>query len=213
VTRCDVKDVPGRISVMAPLSIAAVARPETTMPTCSTEQLDAPAAGPTWSDHLQPGRRSRGQSSCRRSAQSRTCPYRKFEFRRAARTALGSRRYLSHRLVVEIAWAPGSPCPGSLPRHRAAGLCRKDLVADEESRRPECTAGDRTLCIVEQARLDIGILDQLLEAVCIETRFEQGGPQYRRIIELFGFRPHVPIDFVDIALEDAEPLNPRWRRA
>ena len=42
--------------VMVPLSIAAVARPERTMPTCSTRQLDAPVAGPTWSDHLlQPG--------------------------------------------------------------------------------------------------------------------------------------------------------------
>jgi hypothetical protein len=34
------------------LSIAAVARPETTIPTCSIEQLDAPEAGPTW-NHLE----------------------------------------------------------------------------------------------------------------------------------------------------------------
>ena len=55
VSGCDVDDISRRNSVTVPLSIAAVAHPETTMPTCSTKQLDAPVAGPTCNDHLQPG--------------------------------------------------------------------------------------------------------------------------------------------------------------
>ena len=38
-----------------PSSIAAIARPLTTSPTCSTRQEVSPVAAPTCSDHLQPG--------------------------------------------------------------------------------------------------------------------------------------------------------------
>src|SRR5215470_7557563 len=41
----------------------------------------------------------------------------------------------------------------------------KDLVADKESWRPESAARHRTLGISEQLRLDLGVLDQFLEAV------------------------------------------------
>src|SRR6266478_7195748 len=68
-------------------------------------------------------------------------------------------------------------------------------------------AGSRADMHVEQLRLDAGVLDQLREVLGIETRFEQGVPQYRRIIELFRFRPHVPINLVNIALEHAQPLR------
>src|SRR5216684_466801 len=46
---------PAFISNTRPSSIAAVARPESTMPTCSTAQLFAPAARPTCADHFHPG--------------------------------------------------------------------------------------------------------------------------------------------------------------
>src|SRR5215831_10701321 len=83
----------------------------------------------------------------------------------------------------------------------------KDLVAGKESGRAESAARHRTLGISEQLRLDIGVLDQFLEAVGIESGFEQRGAQYRRIVKLFRFRPHMPVDFVDIALEHAEKLR------
>src|SRR5215469_16817498 len=41
--------------ITRPSSIAAVAQPETTIPTCSTLQLLSPIALPTCSDHFQPG--------------------------------------------------------------------------------------------------------------------------------------------------------------
>src|SRR5579885_1580607 len=41
--------------MILPSSIAAVARPDTTIPICSTEQLFVPVAFPTCSDHFQPG--------------------------------------------------------------------------------------------------------------------------------------------------------------
>src|SRR5204863_8253215 len=53
--RRDVKHVSTFISNTRPSSIAAVARPEITIPTCSTAQLFAPAARPTCSDHFHPG--------------------------------------------------------------------------------------------------------------------------------------------------------------
>src|SRR5215472_4254151 len=84
---------------------------------------------------------------------------------------------------------------------------KEDFAFDKVGGRPERTAGDRTLRIVEQARLDVGVLDQFREAIGIETGFEQGGSQYCRIVELFWCRPHMPVDFVDIALEHAEPLS------
>src|SRR6516162_6519540 len=83
-------------------------------------------------------------------------------------------------------------------------FAKKDLVADKEGGRAKSTARYRTLRIVEQPRLDLGVLDQFLEAVGIKTGIEQGGPQHRRIVELFRFRPHVAVDFVDIAFEHAE---------
>src|SRR5438445_13012661 len=75
-------------------------------------------------------------------------------------------------------------------------LAEENFTADEEGRRAESAALDRALRIVEQPRLDRGVLNQFLEALGIETRREQGGTQYRRIVELFGLRPHVPIDLV-----------------
>jgi hypothetical protein len=47
--------VPARSSWIVPSSIAAVAQPESTMPTCSTLQGDAPTRGPTCTDHFHPG--------------------------------------------------------------------------------------------------------------------------------------------------------------
>ena len=38
---------PGPSSIVSPPFIAAVARPDTTMPTCSTSQSSVPAMGPT----------------------------------------------------------------------------------------------------------------------------------------------------------------------
>src|SRR5579872_6754554 len=46
---------PAFISITLPPSIAAVARPESTIPTCSTSQLFLPRAWPTWTDHFHPG--------------------------------------------------------------------------------------------------------------------------------------------------------------
>src|SRR5215469_10469116 len=86
-------------------------------------------------------------------------------------------------------------------------LAEKDLVADKEGGRAKSTARYRTLRIVEQPRLDLGVLDQFLEAVGIEIGFEQGGAQYRWVVELFRFRPHIPVNLVDIALKHAEKLR------
>src|SRR6516165_8807961 len=86
-------------------------------------------------------------------------------------------------------------------------LAEKNLVVDKEGGRAESAPRDRALRIFEQPRLDVGVLDQLAKALRIEIRLEQGGPQYRWIVELFGLRAHMPVDLVDIALEHAEPLG------
>src|SRR5262244_2971549 len=86
-------------------------------------------------------------------------------------------------------------------------FAEKNLVFDKEGGRPECTTGYRTLGVLEQPCFDVDILDQFREPVGIEAGFEQSGPQYCRIVELFWVRPHMPVDFVDIALERAELLG------
>src|SRR5208282_2931909 len=47
--------MPAWSSWIVPSSIAAVAQPESTSPTCSTLQRDAPTLGPTCTDHFHPG--------------------------------------------------------------------------------------------------------------------------------------------------------------
>src|ERR1039457_3559855 len=47
--------MPARSSWIVPSSIAAVAQPERTSPTCWTLQRDAPTPGPTCTDHFHPG--------------------------------------------------------------------------------------------------------------------------------------------------------------
>jgi hypothetical protein len=55
VSRCNVENVPALISMTRPSSIAAVALPDTTIPTCSTWHMVARVAAPTSADHFHPG--------------------------------------------------------------------------------------------------------------------------------------------------------------
>ena len=48
-------------------------------------------------------------------------------------------------------------------------FAKEDLIADKEGRRAERAARDRALGIVEQPRLDLGVLNQCVEAFRIET--------------------------------------------
>src|ERR1700731_3230784 len=110
-------------------------------------------------------------------------------------------------LVVAICLVPLARRQDHLLDLAQSVFAKEDLIADKEGWRSERAALDRTLGVGEEPRLDVGVLDQLAEALGIEAGLEQGGPQYRRIVELFGLRPHVPVDLVDVALEHAELLR------
>jgi hypothetical protein len=61
-------------------------------------------------------------------------------------------------------------------------FAEKDLVIDKEGWRAEGAALDGALRVIEQLRSDLGILNQLAEALGIETRFNQGSTQYSWIV-------------------------------
>src|ERR1700756_3636335 len=75
----------------------------------------------------------------------------------------------SHQLVVAICLIPLAGRQDHFLDITQPVLAKKDLVADKERGRPEGTPRDRALGILKQPRLDIGVLDQLREAVCIEA--------------------------------------------
>ena len=52
-------------------------------------------------------------------------------------------------------------------------FAKEDLIADKEGRRAERAARDRALGIVEQPRLDLGVLDQRRKLFGVEARFAQ----------------------------------------
>src|SRR5262245_8433155 len=83
-------------------------------------------------------------------------------------------------------------------------LSKEDLVADKEGRRAKSSVIHRSLSVVHQFVLDLSRLDQLEKPAGIELGLGQRFAENLGVVHFLRLGPHMPIHFIDIALEHAE---------
>src|SRR5438876_9914187 len=86
-------------------------------------------------------------------------------------------------------------------------LAEKHFLANEESRRPERAAFDRGLRVLDQFRLDVGILRARKEFCRVEAGARKSLERHLGVVHFLGLNPHVMERGGDIFLKHALDLR------